>query len=447
MPDKAIDLIDESASKVRICSLESPHELKKVEKQILKLKKEREATLPTKLVSGKQSKQARKANQDKANAKVAEINRKIKKLNKQKSLLSSSWCKDKATGQPAVTAKDIQKLISDWTGIPLAELAEEEIDKLLKLEERLHQRVIGQDEAVKAVAEAIRRGRAGLKDQKRPLGSFIFLGPTGVGKTELAKALAAIVFGNEDAMIRLDMSEYSERHATAKLTGSPPGYVGYEEGGQLTEKVRRKPYSVILLDEIEKAHPDVFNILLQILDDGRLTDAKGRIADFKNTLIIATSNIGSEKIQRATIGHIGFKDSRQTKKKKKDALRDELMRELKEIFRPEFLNRIDEIIIFDSLSQKEIKQIVDLLIKEVQRLLRGQNVTIELSLKTKNKIAKEGYDPAFGARPLKRYIQKEIENPLATLLLSGKFKSGDNIIVDAAKGKFEFMKAKANTVK
>ncbi|EKD49459.1 MAG: hypothetical protein ACD_63C00138G0006, partial [uncultured bacterium] len=424
LPDKAIDLIDEAASKIRIESLEAPAELKKLEKRIKDFEKEKAALAKTK------GSLKRK--------KISEINFKIKNLKEEKRELDGSWRKDKATGQPTVLASDIEKLISDWTGIPVSELAQEEVDKLLKLEERLHARVIGQNEAVQAVAEAVRRGRAGLKDPNRPIGSFIFLGPTGVGKTELARALAEQVFGNEDTIIRVDMSEYMEQHSVAKLTGSPPGYVGYEEGGQLTEKVRRKPYSVILLDEIEKAHPDVFNILLQILDDGRLTDAKGRAVDFKNTIIIATSNIGSQRIQEVTEGRIGFDDKVKERKADKDELRVELMGELKKTFRPEFLNRVDEIIIFEALSKNEIRRIVDLLIKDVQRLLHGQNVTIKLTDKAKDKIAKEGYDPTFGARPLKRFIQKEIDNPLSEKLLSGKYKGGDNIEVDVENGKFIF---------
>jgi len=423
LPDKAIDLIDEAASKIRIQSLEAPDEIKKLEKEIQGLEKEKDA-----------AKRGRK--------KSGEINKKIKKLKDQKKDLDGTWRKDKATGQPTVLASDIEKLVSEWTGVPVSQLAEEEVDKLLKLEDRLHARVIGQDEAVSAVAEAVRRGRAGLKDPNRPIGSFIFLGPTGVGKTELAKALAEQVFGDEDALIRIDMSEYMEQHSVAKLTGSPPGYVGYEEGGQLTEKVRRKPYSVILLDEIEKAHPDVFNMLLQILDDGRLTDAKGRTVDFKNTVIIATSNIGSQKIQEATDGHIGFENGAGRHKLSKKELREELMDELKKTFRPEFINRVDEIIIFEALDKKEIKQIVDLLVAEVCRLLRAQDISLELTEKAKTKVADEGYDPMFGARPLKRLIQKEIENPLSLMILEGKFKGGDNVKVDVKKDEFTFEKAK-----
>ncbi|MFC1618132.1 AAA family ATPase [Patescibacteria group bacterium] len=424
LPDKAIDLIDEAASKIRIQSLESPEEIKKLEKEIKNLQKEKAAA---------------KGNRKK----VADFSKKIKKLEDQKKELDVSWRKDKGTGQPAVLATDIEKIVSEWTGIPVTQLAEEEVTKLLKLEERLHQRVIGQDEAVNAVAEAVRRGRAGLKDPSRPIGSFIFLGPTGVGKTELAKALAEQVFGDEDALIRVDMSEYMEQHSVAKLTGSPPGYVGHEEGGQLTEKVRRKPYSVILLDEIEKAHPDVFNVLLQILDDGRLTDSKGRTVDFKNTIIIATSNIGSEKIQDAAESQIGFEGNKKSGKKLgRDELKKELLDELKKTFKPEFINRVDEVIIFEALSEPQIKKIVDLLVEDVQRLLRGQGISLEVSAKAKTKIATEGYDPMFGARPLKRLIQKKIENPLSVKLLSGDYKNGDNIKVDVKKDEFVFSKGK-----
>lgn len=423
LPDKAIDLIDEAASKIRIQSLEAPVELKKLEKQIRDAEKERQAA-------------------QRNRRKVAELTKSIKKMAERRKELDVTWRKDKATGQPTVLASDIEKLVSEWTGIPVAQLAEEEVNKLLKLEERLHQRVIGQNAAVKAVAEAVRRGRAGLKDPARPIGSFIFLGPTGVGKTELAKALAEQVFGSEEAMIRIDMSEYMESHSVAKLTGSPPGYVGHEEGGQLTEKVRRKPYSVILLDEIEKAHPDVFNILLQILDDGRLTDAKGRTVDFKNTIIIATSNIGSQKIQDATGKKIGFEDGTKGKSLSKEELREELMEDLKKTFRPEFLNRVDEVIIFEALSRADIRRIVDLLVAEVQRLLRGQDIGLELNEKAKEKIAAEGFDPMFGARPLKRLIQKKIENPLSLLLLEGKYRSGDRVEVAVKNNEFVFEKGK-----
>jgi ATP-dependent Clp protease ATP-binding subunit ClpC len=428
LPDKAIDLIDEAASKIRIQSLEAPEEIKKLEKQLQNLAKEKDA-----------AKRNRK--------KIAEINKKIKKIKVTKKDLDGTWRKDKATGQPTVLASDIEKLVSEWTGVPISQLAEEEVDKLLKLEERLHARVIGQNTAVGAVAEAVRRGRAGLKDPNRPIGSFIFLGPTGVGKTELAKALSEQVFGDEDALIRIDMSEYMESHSVSKLTGSPPGYVGYEEGGQLTEKVRRKPYSVILLDEIEKAHPDVFNVLLQILDDGRLTDAKGRTVDFKNTIIIATSNIGSEKIQQATDGQIGFENGARKKKLAIEELRQELMDEMKKTFRPEFLNRVDEVIIFEALNRKEIKQIVDLLVRDVCRLLRAQDISLELSEKAKNKVAKDGFDPMFGARPLKRLIQKQIENPLSKQILEGKYKSGDMAMVDVSGQDFVFKKKKTPKLK
>lgn len=422
LPDKAIDLIDEAASKIRIQSLEAPEEIKRLEKEIQKLEREKDA-----------AKRNRK--------KVTEFNQKIKKAVAKKKELDGTWRKDKATGQPKILASDIEQLVSDWTGVPISQLAEDEVKKLLKLEQCVHGRVIGQNEAVNAVCEAVRRGRAGLKDPDRPIGSFIFLGPTGVGKTELAKALAEQVFGDEDAMIRIDMSEYMERHSVSKLTGSPPGYVGYEEGGQLTEKVRRKPYSVLLLDEIEKAHPDVFNMLLQALDDGRLTDAKGRTVDFKNTIIIATSNIGSKKIQEATEGHIGFGNGKGSGKKlDKKELRHELMEELKQVFRPEFINRVDEIIIFEALSRLQLKRIVDLLIDEVQRLLHAQDISLELSDSAKSKIANEGYDPMFGARPLKRLIQKEIETPLSKMILESSFKGGDTVKVGVKGKEFTFVK-------
>ncbi len=307
-------------------------------------------------------------------------------------------------------------------------LPKEEKENLLKLEETMHKRIIGQDEAVRAVAEAIRRARAGLKDPNRPIGSFLFLGPTGVGKTELAKTLAEVLFGSEDHMIRIDMSEFMEKHTVSRLIGAPPGYVGYEEGGKLTEAVRRQPYAVILLDEIEKAHSDVFNILLQILDDGRLTDSKGRTVDFKNTIIIATSNLGSSLIQE-------YAD----KPEKFDELKDKLMDLLKSYFRPEFLNRIDEIIVFHALTQSQVQEIVKLLLERTKRLLHSQGIKLEVSEKAIQVLAKEGFDPTFGARPLKRVIQKEIENAISEKLIKGEFKKGDTILVDYDEKKQKYL--------
>jgi ATP-dependent Clp protease ATP-binding subunit ClpA len=438
LPDKAIDLIDEAAAKVRLLNLSAPEKMKELEGEIKKIKQEREATKHT-----MKSKMKTK--------KIREFDEKLTKLKKELEDIKMAWQRDKGTSEPVVLASDIEEIVSKWTGVPVTQLAEQEIDKLLKLEERLHERVIGQDRAVTAVAEAVRRGRAGLKDPNRPLGSFIFLGPTGVGKTELTKALAELLFGDEDALIRVDMSEYMESHSISRLVGSPPGYVGHEEAGQLTEKVRRKPYSVILFDEIEKAHPDVFNIMLQILDDGRLTDSQGKTVDFKNAVIISTSNVGSNLIQSAAEKRFGFDSEDGSEKEKKtieksehyEELKSQLMGELKKVFKPEFLNRIDEVIIFHSLEKKHIMHIIDLLLDEVGELLHGQNIRMTVDRKVKESILEDGYDPMFGARPLKRAIQRMIENPLSSMLLEGKFKSGDTIKVTLKKDGKEFAFEKA----
>ncbi len=419
LPDKAIDLIDEGAAKVRLASINVPDQIKEKNRLVRRLENEKES-----------------ASKGKNRSKVLKLGKQITDLKKDLKELDASWKKTKSTGQPTLASSDVEKILSEWTGIPVTQLAEEEVQKLLKLEERLHQRIIGQDEAVKAVAQAVRRGRAGLKDPHRPIGSFIFLGPTGVGKTELAKALAELIFGDEEAMIRVDMSEYMERHTVSRLVGSPPGYVGYEEGGQLTERIRKKPYAVILLDEIEKAHPDVFNILLQILEDGRLTDAKGRMVDFKNTIIIATSNVGSQLIQQKTGTKFGFDgetvdaDATQKEKNAHEALKGQLQDELKKVFRPEFLNRIDEVIVFHALDKAQVRQIVDLMLHELQNLLHAQNIKLKVSLPAKNILIERGYDPTFGARPLRRVIQKEIENPLSEKLLGSEYTSGQTIEVD-----------------
>ena len=342
-------------------------------------------------------------------------------------LIDEAAAKVHLDNKKEVKKEDVEDIVSRWTGIPVSQLKETELQKLLKLEEKIHQKIIGQDEAVSAIAGAVRRGRAGLKQPNRPIGSFIFLGPTGVGKTALTKALAETLFGDENALVRIDMSEYMEKHNVARLVGAPPGYVGYEEGGQLTESIRRRPYSVILLDEIEKAHPDVFNILLQILDEGHLTDSKGKKVDFKNTIIIATSNIGSHIIQE----------------KGPDGAKNELMDLLKSTFRPEFLNRVDEIIIFKSLEKEQIKQIVDIQLKEVDALLSGQKIKLKVSETAKTRIADQGFDIVYGARPLRRLIQKEIENPLSTKILEGEFKKNDTVKVDYQDNKFVFNNAKS----
>lgn len=402
MPDKAIDLIDEAASKVRLQTSSEPEDLRQLKVQISNLEKERESL-------------SRSGNHEKS----AEVKVKIERLKKKLLPLEEAWNKKKGTGTPTVTEDDINELVSTITGIPITSLKAQEKERLMKLEETLHERVVGQDEAVKAVSQAVRRARVGLKDPKKPIASFLFLGPTGVGKTELAKTLAQYIFADEDAIIRIDMSEFMEKFSVSRLVGSPPGYIGYEEGGQLTEAVRRKPYSIILLDEIEKAHPDVFDILLQILDDGRLTDSKGRTVDFKNTIIIATSNIGASKI----IDFFQIKD----KNKDWDVLKSQLMEELKKRFKPEFLNRIDEIIIFKSLDLDQIKQIVKLQLKEVENLVNAQGMSITFSDEVIKYLAEKGYEPSYGARPIKRIIQKEIENPLSEKLLTDSFNKGDKI--------------------
>ncbi|HIC88958.1 MAG TPA: AAA family ATPase, partial [Anaerolineae bacterium] len=326
-----------------------------------------------------------------------------------------------------VDAEDVAEIVSKWTGIPVSRLLEGEREKLIHMEERLHQRVVGQDEAIRAVSNAVRRARAGLQDPNRPIGSFIFLGPTGVGKTELARALAEFLFDDERNMVRIDMSEYQERHTVARLIGAPPGYVGYEEGGQLTEAVRRKPYSVVLFDEIEKAHPEVFNILLQLLDDGRLTDGHGRTVDFKNTVVIMTSNIGSQYLAEAG-RHDGVDDRS----------RELVLSELRRQFRPEFLNRIDEVIVFHSLTREHLVQIVDIQLRHLRELLAQQHISIELTSAAKNLLATEGYDPVYGARPLKRVLQRRLQDPLAMKILTGEVREGDHVVVDAVDGELTF---------
>lgn len=415
LPDKAIDLIDQAAARVRIQATSRPAEVQELEAQLQELKRELDYA-----TSRKQFDRAK------------ELEARIKETEKALEEATEKWKKSVASEVPEVRAEHVAEIISRLTGIPVSELTQEERERLLKLEEKLHERVVGQDEAVRAVAAAVRRSRAGLKEKHRPIATFLFLGPTGVGKTELAKALAWAVFGDEDALIRLDMSEYMERHTVSRLIGAPPGYVGYEEGGQLTERVRRRPYSVILLDEIEKAHPDVHNILLQVFDDGRLTDGKGRTVDFSNTIIIATSNLGSELIQRNLSAPPGQKLSH-------EELKEKLMEILRRHFRPEFLNRIDEIIVFHALTKEQIKDIVKLQLERVKRMARGQGIELEFDESLVEHLAEVGYRPEFGARELRRKIQTEVENPLAEEMLSGHLTRGDKVLVryDGEKTVFE----------
>jgi len=376
--------------------------------------------------------------------KAARIRDEEQRLKNELEKAKDSWRQKNQTTTNVVSEDDIAVIVSDWTGIPVKRLAEEESERLMKMEDILHKRVIGQDEAVKAISKAIRRGRVGLKDPKRPVGSFIFLGPTGVGKTELSKALAEALFGEENAMIRIDMSEYMEKHSVSRLVGSPPGYVGYEEGGQLTEKVRRKPYSVVLFDEIEKAHPDIFNILLQILEDGRLTDSQGRVVDFRNTVIIMTSNIGARLITEPK--QLGFAPVAQDKKKSYEDMKNNVMNELKKNFRPEFLNRIDEIIVFHPLEEEHLKQIVGLMIDNLAERLKQNSIEIEVSDEAKALLAKKGFDPVYGARPLRRAVQSMVEDRLAEEMLEGRVKSGDKVFVDVKDDELVFVKDKSELV-
>ena len=477
LPDKAIDLIDEAASRLRMEIDSKPQELDRVDRQIMQLEIEREALKKEKDAASKerltklereladlqeesralaarweQEKSAIQGLRD-TKEKIEQVRHRIEEAQRQYDYSTASelqygelvrlqaqlaqqeeQLKANQNGQQLlkeeVGSEDIAEVVSSWTGIPVSKLLEGEIEKLIKMEERLHHRVVGQDEAISVVSNAVRRSRAGLQDPNRPMGSFIFLGPTGVGKTELARALAEFLFDDESAMVRVDMSEYQERHTVSRLIGAPPGYVGYEEGGQLTEAVRRHPYSVVLFDEIEKAHPEVFNALLQVLDEGRLTDGHGRTVDFKNTVIIMTSNVGTE-----------FMDGR-------SATTDEQRREmvlaaLRQSFRPEFLNRVDEIVVFHGLTEEHLKEIVDIQVRNLERLLAGRNLEIELTDAAKNFLADAGYDPAYGARPLKRVIQRQIQDPLALRLLHGDFGDGDRIRVDARDGRLTFERVKA----
>jgi ATP-dependent Clp protease ATP-binding subunit ClpC len=410
LPDKAIDLIDEAASRLRIRTMTAPPRYRELEQEIEKVRKEKEDSIEAQEFE-----------------KAASLRDKERKLTQKKRELEESWRSSESDEQPEVGEDDIADIVSMWTGIPVFKLTEAETQKLIRMEEELHKRVVGQHEAIVAVSKAIRRARAGIKDPKRPTGSFIFLGPSGVGKTELARTLAEFLFGDEDAMIQVDMSEYMEKHSVSRLVGSPPGYVGYDEGGQLTEAVRRRPYSVVLLDEVEKAHPDVFNILLQILEDGKLTDSQGRKVDFKNTIVIMTSNIGAATISKNQ--SLGFSIGDESGLSYEE-MKDRIMGELKRVFRPELLNRIEEVIVFHKLAKEEIKVIIDLLLNRVRRQMSDHGVTIELTEAAKDLLVDKGYDPALGARPLRRAIQRFIEDALADFVLGATLNPGDTLIVD-----------------
>jgi ATP-dependent Clp protease ATP-binding subunit ClpC len=412
LPDKAIDLIDEAGSRLRIRRMQAPPDYRELEDSISKVRRDKEAAI--------EAQQFERA---------AKLRDEEKSLLERRAEMEQGWKDQGVDLFNEVSEESIAEVLAMWTGIPVYKLTEEETAKLLRMEEELHKRVIGQDDAIRAVSQAIRRTRAGLKDPKRPSGSFIFLGPSGVGKTETAKALAEFLFSDESAMITLDMSEYMEKHTVSRLVGSPPGYVGYDEGGQLTEAVRRKPFSVVLFDEIEKAHPDVFNTLLQILEDGRLTDAQGRSVDFKNTVIIMTSNLGTADLRKAVVGFAKADEAVNYEK-----MKSRVMDELKRSFRPEFLNRIDEVIVFHELTQENITKIVDLLIRRVEAQLQSQGLTLQLTPEAKILLAKKGYDPQLGARPLRRAIQRLVEDPMSEKILWKEFSAGETIIVDAALG-------------
>lgn len=413
LPDKAIDVMDEAGAKARLAVMVTPPDLKEKEKDIEELVKEKESA-----IKGQEFEKA------------AKLRDGLKKRQDELSNIRKEWKESRKEEEAVVTEETVAQVISRWTGVPVTKLEEKETEKLLHMVDELHNRVVGQGEALESITRAVRRSRAGLRDVKRPIGSFIFLGPTGVGKTELARALAEFLFGDEDAMVRIDMSEFMERFAVSRLVGAPPGYVGYEEGGQLTEKVRRRPYSVVLLDEIEKAHPDVFNLLLQVLEDGRLTDSFNRTVDFKNTVLIMTSNIGTADIKKASLGFASG-DEAETYK----AMKDKLLGQLKEKFPPEFLNRVDEVIVFRSLAREELVKIIELMLRDTRRRLKEKNLEIELTPGAKEFLMDKGYDPTYGARPLRRAIERYIEDPLSEALLRGKYSKNCRIKVTAGKDK------------
>ena len=421
LPDKAIDLIDEASSRVRLQMSGTPAHLKEALRALDSVQKEKDAA-----IAAQQYEMA------------ADLRDQEMKLREKIGKLESTWREEQSAIRPTVTEEHIAEIVAMWTGIPVKRIARDESERLLHMEEALHARVVGQSEAIQTISKAVRRARAGLKDPKRPIGSFIFLGPTGVGKTELVKTLAEFLFGSEESMIKLDMSEFMERHSVARLVGSPPGYVGYEEGGQLTEAVRRKSYSVILLDEIEKAHPDVFNMLLQIMEDGYLTDAKGHRVDFRNTVIIMTSNVGAELLKRdMTVGFAYRSDEAKAADAQYQKMKDKVLEALKNAFRPEFLNRIDAVVVFHALQMEQIRQIVDLMLNRVRKQLIEQRMTLRVTEEAKHLLAQKGYDPQFGARPLRRVIMNLIEDPLAEGLLQGEFKAGDVVVIDVENGELK----------
>jgi ATP-dependent Clp protease ATP-binding subunit ClpC len=421
LPDKAIDLIDEAASRVRLQTFTAPPDLKELEQEIEQLHKMKEEAIVSQEFE-----------------KAASLRDQENQLKEEMKTRKEEWRTKNQTHTQVVSENEIAEIVGTWTGIPVSRLAKEETERLKNLESTLHQRVVGQEEAVKAVSKAIRRGRVGLKDPKRPVGSFIFLGPTGVGKTELSKALAEALFGEESHMIRIDMSEYMEKHSVSRLVGSPPGYVGYDEGGQLTEKVRRKPYAVVLFDEIEKAHPDVFNMLLQILEDGRLTDSTGRVVDFRNTVIIMTSNVGARDIVEPK--KLGFTTAIVNEAKDYEEMKKNVMDELKKTFRPEFLNRVDELIVFHPLTQENINQIASLMLEEVSKRLKNVNIKMTADDTVAKFLAEKGYDKVYGARPLRRTIQNMVEDKLAEEMLDGKIQEGDSVQISVREEKLEFQK-------